>query len=68
MADTARTKEEEKEYFDSEKELDAKVTKLAKLIQKSKHFVAFTGINIVFTIFKFPPLIQIKHKRRWHIH
>lgn len=46
MADTARSAEEEIEYFDSAKELDVKVTKLAKMIKKSKHFTAFTGAGI----------------------
>ena len=46
MAHTARTAEEEIEYFDSSKELDAKVTKLAKMIQKAKHFTVFTGAGI----------------------
>eukprot|EP01084_Bolivina_argentea_P096730 173887_1 len=46
MAETARTKEEEKEYFDSQKVLNAKVSQLAKLIENCNHFVAFTGAGI----------------------
>lgn len=47
MASSAiKTEEEKKEYFDSPKELEIKIQKLAKLIMKSKHFVAFTGAGI----------------------
>eukprot|EP01083_Nonionella_stella_P115153 341095_1 len=46
MADTARDEEDEKEYFDSSEHIEAKVTQLAHLIQKSTHFVAFTGAGI----------------------
>eukprot|EP01084_Bolivina_argentea_P183446 316549_1 len=46
MADTIRSEEEEKEYFDDEKELDRKITLLADLIRKSKHFTCFTGAGI----------------------
>ncbi len=47
MASTAiKTEEEKKEYFDSPKELDEKIEKLADLIKKSKNFVAFTGAGI----------------------
>lgn len=46
MSSTARSKEEEREFFDSTEELEIKVTKLAKLIQNSKHFIAFTGAGI----------------------
>ena len=41
-----KTEEEKKEFFDSPKELEKKVQKLADLIQKSKHFEAFTGAGI----------------------
>eukprot|EP01083_Nonionella_stella_P140540 431081_1 len=44
MAST--TLEDEQEYFDSDKVLDEKVTKMAKLVQKSKHCVIFTGAGI----------------------
>ena len=47
MADTAiKTEEEKKEFFDTPKELDAKVEKLAQMILASKHFVSFTGAGI----------------------
>ena len=42
MADTARSEEDKKEYFDSPEELEKKVDQLAALIKKSKHFIAFT--------------------------
>ena len=44
MANTAiKSEDEKKEYFDTKEELEAKVTKLAEYIKKSKHFVVFTG-------------------------
>ena len=47
MAHTAhKTDEEKKEFFDAEDVLDEKIGKLAQLILKSKHFVAFTGAGI----------------------
>eukprot|EP01084_Bolivina_argentea_P273559 466009_1 len=46
MAHTARTKEEEKEFFDTPIELDKKITNLAKMISESKHFTVFTGAGI----------------------
>ena len=47
MAHTAhKTEKEKKEYFDSEDVLNEKVGKLADLIIKSKHFIAFTGAGI----------------------
>lgn len=47
MAHTAhKTDEEKKEFFDPEDVLDKKITKLAKLILESKHFIAFTGAGI----------------------
>ena len=47
MASTAiKTEEEKLEYFDSPKELNEKIEKLAELIKNSKHFVAFTGAGI----------------------
>jgi hypothetical protein len=33
-----------KEYFDSEKKLNAKLDQLAQLIKDSKHFIVFTGM------------------------
>ena len=45
--DTAhKTDEEKREFFDSNQELDRKVTILAELIKASKHFVVFTGAGI----------------------
>eukprot|EP00828_Plagiopyla_frontata_P041638 TRINITY_DN5996_c0_g1_i2.p1 TRINITY_DN5996_c0_g1~~TRINITY_DN5996_c0_g1_i2.p1 ORF type:complete len:469 (+),score=74.68 TRINITY_DN5996_c0_g1_i2:1-1407(+) len=41
-----QSEEEKKEYFDSEEELDKKVTELANLVKQSKHFIAFTGAGI----------------------
>ena len=41
-----KTEEEKLEYFDSPKELNEKIEKLAELIRNSKHFVAFTGAGI----------------------
>lgn len=47
MAHTAhKTEEEKKEFFDTEEVLDEKIGKLAQLILKSKHFIAFTGAGI----------------------
>ena len=46
MAWTARTNEEEREFFDNPQELDKKVTALAKLIKNAKHFTCFTGAGI----------------------
>ena len=48
MVDTSsalKTEEEKKEYFDSEEELDRKITTLAEYVKKSKHFIVFTGGN-----------------------
>lgn len=39
-------KEEIKEFYDSEADLDKKVEELAKLVLKSKHMVAYTGAGI----------------------
>jgi len=38
--------EEKKEFFDTDEELDKKITKLADAIKNSKHFVVFTGAGI----------------------
>jgi hypothetical protein len=47
MAHTAlKNEEEKKEYFDPPEILDEKVQKLADMITKSKHFIAFTGAGI----------------------
>lgn len=47
MSHTAhKTDEDKKEHFDSEEVLDEKIGKLADLISKSKHFIAFTGAGI----------------------
>ena len=47
MASTAIHKEsEKKEFFDSPKELDTKITELARMIKESKHFVSFTGAGL----------------------
>lgn len=46
METAHKTDEEKKEFFDSEEELDFKVTVLAMWIKESKHFVAFTGAGI----------------------
>ncbi len=46
MAWTARSNEEEREYFDSPSILDSKVTKLAELIKSSKYMTCFTGAGI----------------------
>lgn len=44
---TAHTTEEEKiEYFDTEEELEEKISILASWIQESKYFIAFTGAGI----------------------
>ena len=34
------------EYYDAPNELKAKIKKLAALVQKSKHMVAYTGAGI----------------------
>ncbi len=41
-----KTDKEKEEFFDSEQELDEKITTLAEWIKASKHFVAFTGAGI----------------------
>jgi len=46
MAHTARTAEEEKEYFDSPQTLDKKIDQLAQMIKECKHFTVFTGAGI----------------------
>jgi NAD-dependent SIR2 family protein deacetylase len=47
MASTAiKTEEEKKEYFDSPKELDAKVEQFAMMILSAEHMVAYTGAGI----------------------
>eukprot|EP01084_Bolivina_argentea_P117502 208671_1 len=46
MARTALTEAECKEYFDNPELLKQKIKKLATLVKKSKHFVAFTGAGI----------------------
>ena len=47
MASSAHsTEEEKKEYFDPEDVLEQKITRLAEIIKKSKHFIAFTGAGI----------------------
>ena len=47
MAATAhKTEAEKKEFFDSPKELDRKVSRLAEMILASEHMVAFTGAGI----------------------
>ena len=47
MANTAhKTEDEKKEYFDSDQELEKKVTILADMVKKSKYFVSFTGAGI----------------------
>lgn len=43
MAETARAKADEQEFFDEEDVLNKKVSQLAELIMKSKHCVVFTG-------------------------
>ena len=44
---TAHASEEEKlEYFDTEEELNAKISTLAQWIRESRHFIAFTGAGI----------------------
>ena len=43
MAETARAKADEKEFFDDEETLNKKISQLAELITKSKHCVVFTG-------------------------
>jgi NAD-dependent SIR2 family protein deacetylase len=45
--DTAhKTDEEKKEFFDSDEELEKKITALAEAVKISKHFVVFTGAGI----------------------
>jgi NAD-dependent SIR2 family protein deacetylase len=46
MADTIRAAGDTQEFFDTPEEFDQKVKRLADLIRKSKHFVAFTGAGI----------------------
>ena len=46
MTHTARTEADCKEFFDPPDVLDKKIKKLAKLVKKSKHMVAFTGAGI----------------------
>eukprot|EP01083_Nonionella_stella_P244793 851544_1 len=46
MSWTARSNDEEREYFDKPKVLNKKIAKLAKLIQNSNHFICFTGAGI----------------------
>eukprot|EP01084_Bolivina_argentea_P135720 239110_1 len=46
MAETARTEQDSKEFFDDPDILDKKVTKLSELLSKSKHCVVFTGAGI----------------------
>ena len=46
MSSALKNEEEKKEIFDKEEELEEKCAKLAKLIVKSKHLVAFTGAGI----------------------
>jgi len=46
MAYTARKEVECKEFFDAPDVLAAKIKYLAKLVKRSKHFVAFTGAGI----------------------
>jgi len=46
METAHKTDEEKKEFFDTEEELDFKVTVLALWIKEAKHFVAFTGAGI----------------------
>eukprot|EP01083_Nonionella_stella_P288077 980496_1 len=43
---TARADTDCKEFFDDKEALQIKIKKLAQLIRKSKHFVAFTGAGI----------------------
>ena len=47
MASSAIKSEEDKqELFDSPEELDAKVTRLAEMVEESTHFVVFTGAGV----------------------
>ena len=46
MADTVRTISDEKEYFESNKQLNGKIKKLAKLVRNCKHFIIFTGAGV----------------------
>lgn len=43
MADTVRSKDEVREYFDTPDVLDAKVEQLCAWIRDAAHFIAFTG-------------------------
>ena len=43
---TARSDEDCQEFFDDEETLQTKIKKLAQLVKKSKHFVAFTGAGL----------------------
>ena len=45
---TARHEADCEEFFDDEKSLQIKIKKLAELVRKSNHFVAFTGAGIPF--------------------
>jgi NAD-dependent SIR2 family protein deacetylase len=46
MNSALKTDEEKVEHFDTEEELDKKITQLAEMIKKAKHFIAFTGAGI----------------------
>ena len=46
MAETARAPADEKEFFDDKEVFDQKVSKLAELIAKCNHCVAFSGAGI----------------------
>eukprot|EP01084_Bolivina_argentea_P204970 350143_1 len=46
MTHTARAEADCKEFFDPPDVLDKKIKKLAKLVKRSKHMVAFTGAGI----------------------
>ena len=46
MANTALNENDKKEFFDSPTVLDHKVTRLAKMILKAEHLVAYTGAGI----------------------
>lgn len=41
-----KTEDDKTEFFDTKEDLEIKITKLANLIKKSKHFIAFTGAGI----------------------
>lgn len=53
MADTARSAQEEIEYFDNDQVLDRKITKLAENIKKAKHFTVFTGAGMIHSVTRF---------------